>query len=44
MGIEQAFDFLHATHAAQFESLSRPLQSDPIPSAFIITLLGEEHP
>ncbi|MFB0724541.1 IS4 family transposase, partial [Aeromonas salmonicida] len=38
MRIEQAFDFLHASNAAQFESLS-----DLIPPALITTLLAEEN-
>ncbi|MHA7000683.1 transposase domain-containing protein [Aeromonas schubertii] len=37
MRIEQAIDFLHASQAAQFESLS-----DLIPPEFITTLLREE--
>ncbi|CAJ1831559.1 IS4 family transposase ISAs30 [Aeromonas veronii] len=37
MRIAQAFDFLHASKAAQFESLS-----DLIPNELITTLLGEE--
>ncbi len=37
MRIDQALDFLHASNAAQFESLS-----DLIPPALIMTLLGEE--
>ncbi len=37
MRIEQALDFLHASNAAQFESLS-----DLIPNELITTLLGEE--
>ncbi|MGX9079487.1 transposase domain-containing protein, partial [Klebsiella pneumoniae] len=38
MRIEQALDFLHASNAAQFESLS-----DLIPPALITTLLAEEN-
>ncbi|HGE8238792.1 IS4 family transposase [Aeromonas sp. 82P] len=37
MRIDQALDFLHASNAAQFESLS-----DLIPNEFITTLLAEE--
>ncbi|OHY89881.1 hypothetical protein BJD16_06010 [Aeromonas sobria] len=37
MRIAQALDFLHASKAAQFESLS-----DLIPPELITTLLGEE--
>ena len=37
MRIDQALDFLHASNAAQFESLS-----DLIPPELIMTLLGEE--
>ncbi len=37
MRIAQALDFLHASNAAQFESLS-----DLIPPELIMTLLGEE--
>ncbi len=37
MRIAQALDFLHASKAAQFESLS-----DLIPNELITTLLGEE--
>ncbi len=37
MRIDQALDFLHASNAAQFESLS-----DLIPNELITTLLGEE--
>ncbi len=37
MRIEQALDFLHASNAAQFESLS-----DLIPNELITTLLAEE--
>ena len=37
MRIDQALDFLHASNAAQFESLS-----DLIPNELITTLLAEE--
>ena len=37
MRIEQALDFIHASNAAQFESLS-----DLLPPKLITTLLGEE--
>ena len=37
MRIDQALDFLHASNAAQFESLS-----DLIPSELIMTLFGEQ--
>ncbi len=37
MRIDQALDFLHASNAAQFESLS-----NLIPPELIMTLLGEE--
>jgi len=39
MRIDQALDFLHASNAAQFESLS-----DRLPPELITSLLGEGHP